>query len=818
VALLTLEVGSVFARTYRVVRRISAGGMGAVYEVEAPGPRRAALKIMAPEIVDSAEARTRFLGEATAAAAVRDPHVVEVYAAGVDDATATPFIAMEYLEGDDLGQVMRRHGALPPEAVVEIVRQLCRGLAAAHAAGLVHRDLKPQNVFLARAPGAPEDGAFVVKVLDFGIAKFLNEGRTSVQATSTLGTPLWMAPEQAEQGVLRPSTDVWALGLLVFIMLTGRPYWKSANQREYNPAWVLRELIADVVEPASVRATKLGRAERLPADFDSWFSRCVHRDPMARYRDAREALGPFLALFGASPEPTEAVPTARTPAQRTERFVWSPTTPPRQRLASVDLPPGATAALLGASPDPAMFAPPPAYTQAPPYDRAAASRDPRREPPRRRPSVPPPPPARRRWGLWIGILVGLLALVILGAELALQWMDDGHPSSPSSSSRVTAPPVLPAQPPGGVLRPTGGGAGVVAGGPQQCSARRLSLDVPGVTDAVIVRAGQGHTCVVRRDGGVWCWGQNSVGQLGDGSREDRLTPAMAAIPGGVTALGVGDDHTCALDRAGALWCWGNWQLQRATRPTRVSFAPAAVELAVGNDHTCLRTAEGRVFCFGLNAYGQLGLPGGRGQQSGWVQLNGIQSVVAGNGHTCALRSDGVVCWGREEYGALGIGSAGRDPRPFPMMVAGMEGARSLGAGGNHTCAVMVDGLVRCWGSNEYAESGGFDNSTRRVLPQAVDGVSDAVSVAVGATHTCAVTRTGTVFCWGANNNCQLGPFAQFGLRAVAPLPHFATVSEVAAGWMHTCARTQQGTLRCWGNNVHGQLGDGTTSTMPDIGP
>ncbi len=347
-ALPNLDVGMVFARSYRVVRRISAGGMGAVYEVVRADGQRVALKIMAPELVDSSEARTRFLGEATAAAAVHNPHVVEVYAAGVDDATSTPFIAMEYLEGDDLGQVLRRHGALPREAVVEIIRQLCRGLGAAHRAGLVHRDLKPQNVFLARTTWGAAGTAFVVKVLDFGIAKFLNDRHTSVQATSTLGTPLWMAPEQAEQGILRPSTDVWALGLLVFFMLTGRPYWRSANLRDYNPAFVLRELVADPLEPGSVRAATLGRADRLPPGFDAWLVRCLDRDPTARFRDATEALGPFLALFGAAPEAPSGTATARAVALRTEPIAWSPSAP-RQRVPSIDLAPGATAALLGGS-------------------------------------------------------------------------------------------------------------------------------------------------------------------------------------------------------------------------------------------------------------------------------------------------------------------------------------------------------------------------------------------------------------------------------------------------------------------------------------
>jgi alpha-tubulin suppressor-like RCC1 family protein len=793
VALPNLDVGMVFARSYRVVRRISAGGMGAVYEVVRADGQRAALKIMAPELVDSPEARTRFLGEATAAAAVHNPHVVEVYAAGVDDATSTPFIAMEYLEGDDLGQVLRRHGALPREAVVEIIRQLCRGLGAAHRAGLVHRDLKPQNVFLARTTWGAAGTAFVVKVLDFGIAKFLNDRHTSVQATSTLGTPLWMAPEQAEQGILRPSTDVWALGLLVFFMLTGRPYWRSANLREYNPAFVLRELVADPLEPGSVRAATLGRADRLPPGFDAWLGRCLHRDPTARFRDATEALGPFLALFGAAPEAPSGTATARAVALRTEPIAWSPSAP-RQRVPSIDLAPGATAALLGGS-----DAPPAGHTwgAAPAASPAYAA---------------PKTPAPRRWPTRLAWAAGGVAALLLLAELALQL---GEPeTSAAGASRVhaaaTPPAVAPALPTAPGVAPAAGG-----GGARRCAATRLLRDIPIVSGVAAVGTGQGHTCALRRDGGVWCWGGNAEGQLGDGTREDRTRAVMVAIPGGARALGVGQAMTCAIDRGGSLWCWGNWYADRSDVPRRVPEVRDAVEVVVGNAHACARTATGRVYCLGSDAYGQLGLGTARGRSGGWLAADGVRALAAGANHTCALRDGGVLCWGREDEGALGIGSAGRAPHAFPTMVPGMESARAIAAGSDHTCAAMADGIVRCWGANSYGQAGGFDNSMRRLVPQAVEGVTGAVAVTAGMGHSCARTHVGAVVCWGANNNCQRGPYPQFGGPPVGALAPLGLVAEVRAGWMHTCARTLQGTLRCWGNNAEGQLGDGTTGAMPD---
>ena len=144
-----LTPGMVFARDFRVVRHLSAGGMGAVYVVEQISTQRPrALKIMLPELVREPKARERFMQEATVSARIRSDHIVEVVGAGVDDETGTPWMAMELLEGEELADTMRRRGTLPPVEVMEVFRQLCHALAAAHRKGIVHRDLKPENVLL----------------------------------------------------------------------------------------------------------------------------------------------------------------------------------------------------------------------------------------------------------------------------------------------------------------------------------------------------------------------------------------------------------------------------------------------------------------------------------------------------------------------------------------------------------------------------------------------------------------------------------------------------------------------------------------------
>ncbi|MCA9580096.1 MAG: serine/threonine protein kinase, partial [Myxococcales bacterium] len=174
------------------------------------------------ELVSDPSLRRRFEQEARVAARIASEHVVAVLAAGVDAPSGMPWLVMELLDGSDLADLIARDGALPVERARPIFDQLCHAVGAAHAAGIVHRDLKPENVFVAKAQRAGAD--VTVKVLDFGIAKIFADAKTS--KTDAMGSPLWMAPEQTERGDrIGPQTDVWALGLIAFTVLTGRKYW-----------------------------------------------------------------------------------------------------------------------------------------------------------------------------------------------------------------------------------------------------------------------------------------------------------------------------------------------------------------------------------------------------------------------------------------------------------------------------------------------------------------------------------------------------------------------------------------------------------------
>ncbi len=291
-----LGPGSVVGGEYTIRAPLEEGGMGAVYVAEqrSTGKLRA-LKLMHREIVADPALQRRFEQEARVASRIRSEHVVDVLAAGVDGPSGLPYLVMELLEGKDLRHHVDAVGALPHGEIRAIYEQLCHAMAAAHAGGVVHRDLKPENVFLARSLRAGS-AAITVKVLDFGIAKI--EAEAGTRATKgAVGSPLWMAPEQTAPGPITPAADVWALGLLAYELVTGKSFWRAANSDGGTTAQLLREIVLDPIPAASERARDQGLSHLLPAGFDSWFARCVEREPQQRFAEAGamwRALEPLL--------------------------------------------------------------------------------------------------------------------------------------------------------------------------------------------------------------------------------------------------------------------------------------------------------------------------------------------------------------------------------------------------------------------------------------------------------------------------------------------------------------------------------------------
>jgi serine/threonine-protein kinase len=319
----TLGAGTIFASRYRVTRCIATGGMGAVYEVvHLETHRRHALKVMHPHLFQSEDMRDRFKLEARIAAEVDSEYIVSVSDAGVDDATQMPFLVMELLRGEELGDRLKRLARLPPEEVVTYMEQAASALDRTHAASIVHRDLKPQNLFLT----IREDGTPRIKILDFGVAKLVAENSTSAGATQSLGTPIYMAPEQFRGSKkLSPAADIYALTMMTYTLLVGKAYWADEARNMGDMIAFAMLVVNGPQESAVERAASHGVA--LPLGFDAWFKKGTAVNPADRFATASEAVKALravdaLASFGVAPIGTRpalwseagiSLPEARAP-------------------------------------------------------------------------------------------------------------------------------------------------------------------------------------------------------------------------------------------------------------------------------------------------------------------------------------------------------------------------------------------------------------------------------------------------------------------------------------------------------------------------
>ncbi|HEU4410017.1 MAG TPA: protein kinase [Polyangiaceae bacterium] len=305
-----LSAGEVFAGRYRVLERIAQGGMGVIYEAEhLATEERVALKVLFPQVLASKAAVESFQLEARMTARIGGEHVVRILDAGFDERRDLPYLAMELLRGATLRSLVANRGPLSAEQTVAVVRQVAKALDKAHGyvdrggrpAPIVHRDLKPENIFVAL-----REGAAVVKLLDFGIAKVLSE--STEQSREVRGTPAFMAYEQFAKGPVTPRLDVWALGLIVFYLLTGRRYWLATARGGGDFVSLLGEILTQPFAAPTERARALGVEPAWPRAFDEWFSRCVNRDLAARFDSAgaaAAALEPAL-LLGARLSKAEA--------------------------------------------------------------------------------------------------------------------------------------------------------------------------------------------------------------------------------------------------------------------------------------------------------------------------------------------------------------------------------------------------------------------------------------------------------------------------------------------------------------------------------
>jgi len=349
--------------------------------------------------------------------------------------------------------------------------------------------------------------------------------------------------------------------------------------------------------------------------------------------------------------------------------------------------------------------------------------------------------------------------------------------------------------------------------PPELPKMEAEIELPGAT---AIASGGAHACAVTADRTVVCWGDNRYGQLGDGSTTDAPSPVKVSRLSYVATVAAGEWHTCAVLTTGQVKCWGaNAQGQlgdpsghQSSMPVLVPVGPAT-EIAAGRSHTCVLLINGAVICWGDNRTSQTGVQRGpRAKPSPPVIVPHVLdavSVAAGDEHSCSVQADGqLLCWGDNHFGQLGTGIQEHHSFP-PSPVPIADRARAVTAGRRHTCALLREGTVECWGKGFEGQLGdgqGKDSLTPvRVLTADSEGRSiplDRVTaLTAGSQHTCALREDGRVYCWGSNYLGQLGRVkGESATEAV--FSGLTEVLAVSAGGWHTCAIRREGGTICLG--------------------
>jgi alpha-tubulin suppressor-like RCC1 family protein len=318
--------------------------------------------------------------------------------------------------------------------------------------------------------------------------------------------------------------------------------------------------------------------------------------------------------------------------------------------------------------------------------------------------------------------------------------------------------------PAGAVKCWGSNSNGKLGSPSVIGSTSVPVEVEGLSSGMIaVSTGDRHTCAITSAGGVKCWGASDSGQLGDGLKGTGEVPVdVVGLASGVRAVSPGTFGTCAVTTADTVKCWGGTGFAMFD-PTGVpydvpDYSSSVVDISEGENHVCAVTSAGAVKCSGSNVFGELGNDSTVDSMAP-VDVVGLPPsivVSAGFSETCALTSGGAVkCWGYNLHGQLGDGTTTNSL--VPVDVVGLSaGAIDVSIGLNHACAVTAAGGVKCWGWNFYGQLGN-GSTADSFVPVDVVGLSEGiVAVSAGSAHTCAITATGAVKCWGSNTFGELG--------------------------------------------------------------
>lgn len=831
---------------YEIVRELGVGGTAIVYLArERVTGEEVAVKLIRATFLEDEEALARFAREARYASRLAHPNVVPIRKVFPLQGGGVALV-MAHVPGQTLKRYIHEHGKLPVERAERILRDVAAGLSAAHALDIIHRDVKPENIFI--------DAAGHALLADFGLAR--SAASTDTQLTMTgvaVGTPTYMPPEQIDSAVVDARGDIYSLGLVCWQMLTGKRPWDGDGlyallyhqKHDYLPD--VREFRSDVPDRL---ADVIGTA--------------IQKDPEKRWQNVGEMIAALDGEIPARPENVAPLP-ASGDTLRVKRVDPTPVESfPAQPVAANDVPPDLAAVTELA------------------HELEDAELESR----------------SRSWGFVVG-MVGLVALIL--AVVAIVFVRSPSPaprvsdslaialasakSNPASDSSAvdslhrpsgapvtasadssatraaldsatgetvaqptpdsrqsgaltttlagtarppktvaTPQPAPPATPPASsvpasVAKPQTSkpstNSRVVTPAAESAAAPRTNTPSAAAARAIVVAGGM-HTCLIAADEHAYCMGANTNGQLGaeSNTRSTTLTPVGGNLA--LTTLAAGLFHSCALAEGGLAWCWGNNEHGQLgdrsstahSSPVRVADGHQFHAITAGASHTCALDGNGTAWCWGAGSHGQLG-NGSTSDASAPVSQRRQQftALAAGWDFTCGLDGAGkAYCWGENSSGQLGT----RDTldRVVPTPVASPLSFVAIAAGAGHACGVTAQGEAYCWGKNSSGQLGDGTLESR-LTPSLVKGDARFVSITAGAMHTCAVDTNGQARCWGLDSYGQLGDGSNRSSSQPVLVAGGHRFSALRAFGSHTCGSTPTGDAFCWGYNLEGQLGDGT---------